>query len=67
MFFGITFRELRLLFLGTIYGIAAWFVFSGAKDFWVENFPNISSFWAGLVVILLFMIAYKYRGVLPFK
>jgi hypothetical protein len=65
--FMITPREIKLLFLGLIFGIAYWFIYSGARDWWATAFPSINSFWVGLGIILLFLGLYKFKGVLPFR
>lgn len=62
----ITPREIKILLLGLIFGIAYWFVFSGAESWWSTTFPSISTFWVGVIVIFAFLGIYKFKGLLPF-
>lgn len=62
----ITPREIKLLIFGLIFGIAYWFMFSGATSWWQITFPGINQFWAGLGVVLLMLGLGKFTGTLPF-
>ena len=64
--FRITPREIKLLILGLIFGIAYWFMYSGAETWWEATFPGVSTFWAGLIIVFAFIGLYKFKGLLPF-
>jgi len=59
----ITIKELRLLAVALLFGIGYWFVMTGMREWWVNNFPNVSTVIVGIVIILGLMMIYKYRGI----
>lgn len=63
----ITGKEIKFLIFGLVFGIAYWFIYSGARDWWNSSFPDVNSFWIGLVIVVVFMALYKFKGVLPFR
>ncbi len=67
MMVGITAKEIKILFLVIIFGIANWFVMAGVRDWFISNFPNVSTVLVGFIVIFILIFLYKFRGALPFK
>ena len=63
----ITIKEVKLLAIALIFGIAYWFIMTGMREWFVTNFPNVSTVIVGLVVIILLLIIFKYRGIFSLR
>lgn len=67
MFFGVGVREIKLLGLFIIFGVANWFIMAGARDWFTKTFPEVNTVIIGFVIILVLIALYKFRGAIPFK
>jgi len=63
----ISIRELSIFGITILYGLGFWFIMSGARDWWVQNFPDFNTFLVGLIVVFVLIFIYKFRGALPFR
>lgn len=63
----ITKKEIYIVVLGIVIATANWFVGAGARDWFINKYPNVSTVTVGIFIIIGVLLLFRYVGRLPIK